>query len=79
MDLLGTEKATSTAGDVNLFFGIQLILDYHLSHLYCNDTHHSCGDMSEDHGPEALVSRQREQPTLWRKRVPRETPQCLCG
>lgn len=48
VELLGTEKATSTASAVNLAFGIQLILDSHLSHLYCNGIHHSCGDMNED-------------------------------
>lgn len=69
VELLGTEKATSTASAVNLAFGIQLILDSHLSHLYCNGIHHSCGDMNEDHGPKALVSRHCEQPTLWRRRV----------
>lgn len=37
--------------------------------------HHSCGDKSKDHGPEALVSRQCKQPTLWRRRLSGEIPQ----
>lgn len=73
--LLGAEKITFTVSAVNLTFGIQLLLDSHLSHLYGNDTHHSCGDKSKDHGPEALVSRQCEQPTLWRRRLSGEISQ----
>lgn len=75
--LLGAEKITFTVSAVNLTFGIQLLLDSHLSHLYRNDTHHSCGDKSKDHGPKALVSRQCEQPTFWRRRLSGEIPQAV--
>lgn len=44
--LPSADKITSIEGAVNLAFGIQQLLNSHLSHLYCSDTHHYRGDKS---------------------------------